>query len=198
MGGRGPRIRSGLTVPERLVTRRLALVPASVEMLRADAADRGRFAGMLGARIPGSWPQAMYGDALKHLDAWMKPGHLAVGWGVWYVVLREPEAVLIGTVGFKGPPDDQVRVEVGYGIVEDHQRRGYASEATAALVEHAFGRGVRSVIAHTFEGLPASIGVLMKCGFRLAGPGFEQVPEEEARGLGQLLLFRRDQNPAPA
>jgi RimJ/RimL family protein N-acetyltransferase len=178
-----------------LTTSRLTLIPATEEMLRADAADRARLATLLGAIIPGSWPQALFADALTHLDAWLKPDHLAAGWGVWYIVLRGPAPILIGTAGFKGPPGADGRVEVGYGVVEDHQRLGYASEATSALVDHAFARGVRTVLAHTFERLTPSIGVLNACGFRRAGPGFEQVSEEEARGLGQLLLFRRDRSP---
>jgi [ribosomal protein S5]-alanine N-acetyltransferase len=81
--------------------------------------------------------------------------------------------VLIGTAGYKGPPADGT-VEVGYGIVTDHRRRGYASEAVRGLVARAFRvPGVRRIIAETLPELTASIGVLRKCGFELIGEGSE-------------------------
>ena len=84
------------------------------------------------------------------------------------------ERVLIGTIGYKGPPSPDGTVEVGYGIVNDHQRRGYASEAVRALVAHAFAvPEVHRVIAETLPELTPSIGVLRKCGFELTGEGSE-------------------------
>ena len=80
-------------------------------------------------------------------------------------------AKLIGTAGYKGPPADGT-VEVGYGIVADHQRRGYATEATRALIERASGRPeVHTVIAETLPELTPSIRVLEKLGFVPAGDG---------------------------
>jgi RimJ/RimL family protein N-acetyltransferase len=81
---------------------------------------------------------------------------------------------LIGSAGYKGPPGKDGTVEVGYGIVSDHQRRGYASEAVRGLVKRAFELpGVRRVIAETYPELVPSIGVLRRCGFELTGDGSE-------------------------
>jgi RimJ/RimL family protein N-acetyltransferase len=63
-------------------------------------------------------------------------------------------------------------VEVGYGIVRDYQRRGYATEAVRELVATAFELPeVTCVTAETLPELTPSIGVLHKCGFRLIGEG---------------------------
>jgi [ribosomal protein S5]-alanine N-acetyltransferase len=63
---------------------------------------------------------------------------------------------------------------VGYGIVRDHQRQGYASETVRGLLERAFADPtVQRVIAETFPELTPSIGVLRKCGFRFIGDGAE-------------------------
>jgi [ribosomal protein S5]-alanine N-acetyltransferase len=63
---------------------------------------------------------------------------------------------------------------VGYGVVRDHQRRGYASETVRGLVGHAFALPeVHRVIAETLPELTPSIGVLEKCGFRFIGEGSE-------------------------
>ena len=40
---------------------------------------------------------------------------------------------VIGSLGFHGPPDGEGRVEVGYRVESNYRRRGYASEAVAAL-----------------------------------------------------------------
>jgi len=61
-------------------------------------------------------------------------------------------------------------VEIGYAIVAEHQRRGYATEAVEALVARAFeDPRVVAVTAKTFPTLRPSIGVLVKTGFKQAG-----------------------------
>jgi RimJ/RimL family protein N-acetyltransferase len=87
----------------------------------------------------------------------------------FFVVHRESGSV-IGSAGFKGPPDSTGVVEVAYGIVPTFEGRGYATEAAAALVDFAFASGqVRMVRAHTLPQPNASTRVLLKCGFRHVG-----------------------------
>ena len=81
---------------------------------------------------------------------------------------------MIGSAGYKGPPTQDGTVEIGYDIVSDHRRRGYASESVRALVSRAFEQPrVRRVIAETLPELIGSIGVLRKCGFEPVGEGSE-------------------------
>ena len=81
----------------------------------------------------------------------------------------------VGTVGYKGPPSADGTVEVGYGILPEYQRRGYASEAVRALLARAFAvPAVRRVIAETLPELTASIGVMTKCGLSFIGQGSER------------------------
>jgi len=89
---------------------------------------------------------------------------------------RSPGApcTLLGTGGFKGPPSVDGTVEVGYTIVSEYRRRGYATEAVGGFLAHAFNvPAVRRVIAETLPELIPSIGVLEKTGFRLSGEGSE-------------------------
>ena len=93
----------------------------------------------------------------------MRPG--SAGWWLYYAVVTDsPSPTLVGSVGYKGPPADGV-VEIGYSVVPSWQRRGLATEASRALIESAWERGAEVVIAHTFEHLEPSIGVLRKLGF---------------------------------
>jgi uncharacterized damage-inducible protein DinB len=79
-----------------------------------------------------------------------------------------------GIVGFKGRPNAEGTVEIGYSVLAEYQRQGIASEAAAGLVEQAFRAGdVRRVIAETLPALTGSIRVLERNGFRLIGEGSE-------------------------
>lgn len=187
-------------------TARLKLVAADARLARAAVAGSGVLEEVLDAKVPGSWPPPDLADALEFIAAQMeaeeearRAGGVAPGlsgWGFWYVLVEQPGAVgresreLVGGAGFKGPPRADGTVEVGYGIVEDRQRRGYASEAVAGMVRWAFEHPeVTRVTAHTFERHEGSVGVLRKNGFVVAGAGTERVDENDRRGRGELLLF---------
>jgi RimJ/RimL family protein N-acetyltransferase len=89
------------------------------------------------------------------------------------VVHRESHSV-IGSVGFKGAPDETGMAEIAYGIVPAFQGQGYATEAAAALVAFAFGDGrVRVVRAHTLPEFNASTRVLEKLHFACVGEAVE-------------------------
>ncbi len=82
-----------------------------------------------------------------------------------YFTLTQDNPTLIGTCGFKGVPNGEGVVEIGYEIRDDYQGQGYASEAAAALLEIAFQQGVLAVIAHTIDENNESTSVLKKLGF---------------------------------
>ncbi len=160
-----------------ITTERLELVPATLDLLAADLASKEELGRALGAAVPDSWPPELYDEnAVVFVIDRLRDDPGVAGWWMRYVVLRGGGGlrVLIGSCGYKGPPDGDGTVELGYGIVAEHQRRGYATEATRGLVDHAFSHAdVRRVIAETLPGHVASIGVLEKCGFRLLGEGSE-------------------------
>ena len=91
-------------------------------------------------------------------------------WALSYIVKERATGMVVGACAFKGPPDADGIVEVAYGIDEPVRRRGFATEATAALVKFAFDSGrVNLVRAHTKPDNQASARVLAKCGFRMVG-----------------------------
>jgi RimJ/RimL family protein N-acetyltransferase len=164
-------------VPPRLRTSRLEIVPGTAALGRAELGDRAQFAALLGAEVPASWPPPENDEqSMTFFTEYMEQHPDAVGWAAWYILLDGAgrRKTAIGTCGFKGGPDDSGTAETGYSILPEHQRRGYAPEAVAALVGWAFSHpGVNRVIAHTFPDLRQSIRVLEKCGFVSAGAGTE-------------------------
>ena len=157
-------------------TPRLELVPATPGLVRAAIAGRAPLAEALGAMVPPSWPPEFLDEPALQFTLDRLTRHPAeAGWWMYFVLRREHGAprALIGSGGYKGPPADGT-VEVGYGIVSEQRRRGYATELTRGLLSRAFVLpGVRRAIAETLPELVGSIGVLQKCGFRLLGAGSE-------------------------
>jgi [ribosomal protein S5]-alanine N-acetyltransferase len=159
-------------------TERLDLIPATAATTRAAIADVPALGRALDVTVPQSWPPELLDrPALEFtLDKLRRGGAGHAAWWLYFVVLRaNPDGrVLIGSAGYKGPPTEDGSVEVGYGILPEYQRRGYASEAVRALVRRAFALpAVRRVIAETLPELTASIGVMTKCGFSFIGEGSE-------------------------
>jgi len=89
---------------------------------------------------------------------------------LWAVVARD-EASVVGSAGFMGKlPEDGQPIELGYGILLDHRNRGYATEATRALVEWALSqRSVARVIAKCDPANAPSVRVLEKIGMTRCG-----------------------------
>jgi len=156
-------------------TERLDLVPATPDLLNVALGPLPALAAALGARVPATWPpQYLDAAAIDFTRARLAEGAAHHGWWMYFILLREPGGgrTLVGSGGYAGPPAADGSVEIGYGIVADRQRRGYASEAVRGFVRRAFERPeVSRVTAQTLPELLPSIGVLMKCGFRQAGAG---------------------------
>ena len=158
-------------------TERLILVPATEVSTRAALDGPAALAASLDAVVPATWPpEYLGGPALDFTLDRLAEGPEQSGWWLHFVVLvgGGDGRVVIGSAGYRGLPSPDGTVEIGYGIVGDHQRRGYASEATRGLLAKAFALPrVTRVIAETLPELAPSIGVLRKCGFRLIGEGGE-------------------------
>jgi RimJ/RimL family protein N-acetyltransferase len=157
-------------------TARLDLTVATEKALRAELESPTALAEALDAFVPAGWPPEFYdADAVNYSLQWLLKHPSEANWGFYYFLERAADIgrrVLVGAGGFKGPPDPDGLVEVGYSIVPERYRRGYATEATRGLLAFAFADPrVRTVIGQTITTLQASIGVLEKAGFRFAGAG---------------------------
>lgn len=171
-----------------ILTTRLSLVPITVPIVEAVmVGDRSRAEELVGASLPGAWPgraliERAFSASLDHIRA--RPEVRL--WGDRVMIARSGPPRVIGSIVFHGAPDEDGVVEVAYGVEEESQRAGYATEGTRASVEWALAQpGVRCVRATTPSWHVPSRRVLEKCGFRLIGSH-----ESEAM-LGELLEFER-------
>jgi RimJ/RimL family protein N-acetyltransferase len=85
-------------------------------------------------------------------------------WLNW--IARDREAgIAIGTVqATLTNGDGGLTAEIAWVIGAAHQRRGYATEAAAAMVEWLRAKGIDTVTAHIHPGHKASIGVARHLG----------------------------------
>ncbi|MFA1822927.1 GNAT family N-acetyltransferase [Virgibacillus oceani] len=107
-----------------------------------------------------------------HIDIYLgelKEDFTLLGWGVWFVIDKDNNTV-IGDIGFKGKPNSENYVEIGYGIVPSAQSKGYATEAVEKIIQWAFSyKNVNKVFAECLEDNVPSIKVLEKLQMKRIG-----------------------------
>lgn len=167
-----------------LHTPRLELVPISVSLVEAVlTGDRERSEELLGASLPVAWPnRALIERAFyASLDAIRADPYRRL-WGDRVMVTLEATRRVVGSVIFHGAPDEEGAVEVAYGVEEDSQCKGYATEATRTSVLWALEQpGVHLVRAATPPWHVASQKVLERCGLERTG--------ERESPLGELWEY---------
>ena len=81
-----------------------------------------------------------------------------------YLVRQLSTGLAVGGFGFFGPPDNDGRVEFGYGLVPSARGRGLATEAVKIGLQLAARHGARLAAANTSVSNVASQRVLAKAG----------------------------------
>ena len=143
-----------------LRSERVVLVPQTLDQARALLEG-----GDPGLDLAPGYPHADTADGLR---MWVEHG--GPDWsegGGWFVTLAEDGRV-IGDCGTFGPPDEDGRVEIGYGLAAPFRGRGLGTEAVRALVDW-LGRQpeVRTVTASVEVGNEPSRRLLATLGFAL-------------------------------
>ncbi|RDB05629.1 N-acetyltransferase [Runella aurantiaca] len=91
------------------------------------------------------------------------------GWWT-YVPIHKKDNVLIGSCGYKGKPDADGAVEIGYEIIKPYRNQGLGMELAKALVMNAFAApSVKAIKAYTLANDNASTRILTKNGFLKKG-----------------------------
>lgn len=170
-----------------LHTDRLELVPMTVAIVEAMLDGRRELAeSVLGARLPDAWPgRALVERAFcADLTAIRANPEFRL-WGDRVMIARQGPRRVVGSVVFHGGPDADGAVEVGYGVEQESQRVGYATEGTRAAVQWALEQpDVRVVRACTPSWHLASRRVLERVGMSLVGSHDHDM-------LGELLEYER-------
>lgn len=90
-------------------------------------------------------------------------------YGMYQIVVCD-QGVVVGDIGFHGPPDPVHSVTVGYGLAPSARGQGYATEALRALIAWAMAQPeVRRVEADAVHANLASQRVMERAGMRYVG-----------------------------
>ncbi len=166
-----------MTIPD-IVTPRLRLVAIVPALLRVEGETLGK---RVGAEVPAIWPPEHWEPhVFDFFEELYSRAPYAMAWSR-YVVTRTEPSTLIGTLG--GFPRTETEAEVGYSILPPWQRLGLATEGLLALMDEIRRReSVETFTAQTYPHLVASVRVLEKCGFTLAGAGDDEGTVRYRRG----------------
>lgn len=121
----------------------------------------------LAVRFPSEWPAGALVLFPRMIDALEANPNSDIWDGT---VIERETATAVGQIGFKGLPDEEGRVEIGYNINASSQGRGYATEMVKALAAWAAKQAqVKQIAAECLETNVGSIRVLEKVGFERVG-----------------------------
>jgi len=160
-------------------TKHLQLVPFSLELIKATLEGKSKLGELLAVTVLDSWPGADFAEVLPALVEQMEAEESRFAWN-WLMIHKQDRA-LIGDVGFMGGPKDG-KAEIGYSVVAEYRKRGYATEAALYLIHWALQqREIRLVTAQCLDDNLGSIKVLEKIGMRQTEPDGQLLQWEKQR-----------------
>lgn len=150
----------------RLETPRLTLLTLTVQQMRWQRDDFARLEQALGLAPSGQKLEDELRPIVSRAISQMRRRPHHARWHCQWAAVFKEERRIIGSLAFKGPPDREEAVEIGYGFDPSYHNRGLATEAVGEMVRWALSEdGVETVIAETANMNVASMRVLQKVGF---------------------------------
>lgn len=152
-----------------LQTERLTLTACSEKIAKAAYGGKRQLEVLVGAKIAEKWLEDEGRGLLNYYWYMISRDNNLIGYGLWLIIHRADQ-VMIGTAGFKGKPDENGSIEIGYGIDVAYRRQGYTYEAARALIEWGFAQpNVNQITADCLTTNLGSIRVLEKLGMTRTG-----------------------------
>lgn len=148
-----------------LETERLRLVPMTFEFVSKVLANDLSAYELLGAIKTETWPENTDIKDILHI-IWdsLKDKTKPDGFDAWLFISKKDQ-IIVGDGGFKGAPDENGVIDMGYAIVESSRQKGFALEAVTALLKWGLSQdGVKAVTADCLHDNIPSIKILTKIG----------------------------------
>lgn len=111
----------------------------------------------------------------------------------WAIIDHESRR-MIGTCGFARIDTENDSAEIGYVLNPDFQGRGYATEASARVIEFGFSTlGLNRIAARFMQGNNASLRVMEKLGMTFEGYHRDAIyAKGEYKTIGYCAITRQD------
>jgi len=148
----------------KLVTERLEIIPIDYNQLKLLTENVLQFERELNCKYCGEKMEGIILNIFKAQIELVRKNNENYFWYTFWLFKIKNEGKFIGSACFKNSPDNNCQVEIGYGINEKFQNKGYTTEAIKAMCEWALKQPlVSKVVAETEKGNIPSQKVLEKC-----------------------------------
>ncbi|POR24155.1 GNAT family N-acetyltransferase [Flavobacterium columnare] len=151
---------------DKLITERLILIPFTIEICRNILNKDYKDLEVLNLKRGKSWPDTDVLDTLPRIINNLNKVEYPTGYESW-MIIKKDTLEIIGDLGFKGFNNEEGNVDLGYGIIKEERRKGYAAEAVSEIIKWAFSNKiVKEITANCLTENISSINLLNKFKFR--------------------------------
>ena len=151
---------------DKLVTERLFLIPFTINICRNILSKDYKDLEVLNLKKGKSWPDADVLDTLPRIINNLNKVEFPTGFESWMIIKRDTMEV-IGDLGFKGFNNEEENIDLGYGIIKEERRNGYAEEAVNEIIKWAFSNKIiKEITANCLIENISSINLLNKFNFK--------------------------------
>jgi ribosomal-protein-alanine N-acetyltransferase len=151
---------------DNLITERLMLIPYTKNLCRNILNNDYRDLDALMLKKGKGWPDADVLDTLPRIINNLNKVEFPTGFESWMIIKRETSEV-IGDLGFKGFNSEEESIDLGYGVIKEERRKGYAEEAVNEIIKWAFSNEiVKEITAKCLTDNVSSINLLTKFKFK--------------------------------
>lgn len=150
---------------DKLITERLILIPYTIQicenLIKDDFSDLHKMQLKKGK----SWPDNDVKETLPKIINNLSQVESPTGFESW-MIIKNDTFEIIGDIGFKGFNYKEKNIDIGYGIIKEERRNGYAEEAAIRLIKWAFSNDiVNEITARCLIKNISSINLLEKLNF---------------------------------
>ena len=150
---------------DNLKTERLILIPFTLEICKNLLNDDFNVLFKMGLKKGKSWPDADVIETLPKIINNLSQVKYPTGFESW-MIIKNDTFEIIGDLGFKGFNYEEENVDIGYGIIKEERKKGYAEEATSELIKWAFSKErVMEITARCLIDNVNSVKLLKKLNF---------------------------------
>ena len=149
----------------KLLTERLILIPYTLQICKNLINNNFTDLCAMGLKRGISWPDDDVIETLPKIINNLSQVESPGGFESW-MIIKNDTLEIIGDAGFKGFNNVGKNADIGYGIIKEERRKGYAEEAVKALIKWAFLTGdTKEITANCRLDNVASITLLKKLKF---------------------------------
>ena len=150
---------------DKLVTERLVLIPFTIQVCENLLIENYSDLKSWNLKKGKGWPDNDVIETLPKIINNLSKVESPTGFESWMIIKKETSEI-IGDLGFKGYNYKGQNIDIGYGIIKEERRKGFAEEAVKEIIKWAFSNeNVKEITANCLIENVNSINLLTKFNF---------------------------------